>query len=71
MDEMVILNKVRGYRNQLGFTQEYMADLLNITQSTYSSKENGKTAFNQKEMRVILNKFKKYIPEISIEDLFF
>lgn len=65
------LNKLRGYRSQLGFTQEYMASLLGITQSTYSAKERGERLFNQKEIEVIVRKFKEKLPNVTIEDIFF
>lgn len=35
--------KLRKLRNQKGFSQEYLADRLNISQKTYSNMENDRT----------------------------
>ena len=42
---------VKEYRIKRGYTQEQIAELLNIKQNTYSNKENGKRAFTIEEIR--------------------
>ncbi len=38
--------KLRKLRNQKGFSQEYLADRLNISQKTYSNMENDRTSIS-------------------------
>lgn len=38
--------KLRKLRNEKGFSQEYLADRLNISQKTYSNMENDKTSIS-------------------------
>lgn len=42
---------IKEYRIKRGYTQEQIAELLNIKQNTYSNKENGKRAFTLEEIR--------------------
>ncbi|AEZ61461.1 transcriptional regulator, putative [Streptococcus infantarius subsp. infantarius CJ18] len=46
---MTSLNKIKGYRNMLGLTQEQMGKKLGITKQTYHNKEVGKNSFSDKE----------------------
>jgi len=39
-DQLTIVNRIRSLRQQLGYSQEYMAELLGISQQTYSNIEN-------------------------------
>lgn len=43
-----------GKRNELGITQEKMAELLGISKNNYNLKENGKLDFNLVEVKKIL-----------------
>lgn len=47
--------KLIGKRNELGITQQKMADLLGISKNNYNLKENGKLDFNLVEVKKILN----------------
>lgn len=47
--------KLIGKRNELGITQEKMAELLGISKGNYNLKENGKLDFNLVEVKKILN----------------
>ena len=38
--------RIRAYREAKGYTQEYMAEMLNICQSTYANLESGKTTLS-------------------------
>ncbi|TDS56557.1 helix-turn-helix domain-containing protein [Myroides indicus] len=62
---MMIASKIRKLRNKRGFSQEYLADCLNISQATLSNLESGKTTpdFN------ILQKLCE-IFEIEVSELF-
>ena len=42
---------IKEYRIKRGYTQEQIAELLNIKQNTYSNKENGKRTFTIEEIR--------------------
>lgn len=38
--------RIRAYREARGYTQDYMAEMLNICQSTYANLESGKTTLS-------------------------
>ena len=44
---------IKEYRIKRGYTQEQIAELLNIKQNTYSNKENGKRAFTIEEIKLL------------------
>ncbi|WP_283650096.1 helix-turn-helix transcriptional regulator [Clostridium butyricum] len=59
-------NLIKQYRENLGFTQQYMADKLSVAVSTYNMIENGKrkvSLYNAKRISILLN--------TSIDELFF
>lgn len=58
-DKLILLRKKNG------ITQEMLADLLGITQKTYSYKELGKTQFTMNEMF----KIAKYL-NLSVDEIF-
>ncbi|MFU2221892.1 helix-turn-helix transcriptional regulator [Streptococcus pluranimalium] len=68
---MTVKNKVRGYRNMLGKSQEEMGKLLGMTKQSYYSKENGKVAFSDKEKLEFKKLLLPIFPEITLEDIFF
>ena len=55
-------NRLKGERIAKGFTIQDMADALEITNSAYSKKENGKRAITIEELAQISNK-------LGIDDL--
>lgn len=55
---------MKELRVNKGYTQEYMAEKLNIKQSTYCLKENGKRRFNLTEILKL-----KEILEVNLEEL--
>lgn len=56
--------KIKEYRIIKGFTQHEMANLLNISQKTYSAKETGKRKFTIEEIKEI-----KKILQVSYDEL--
>lgn len=62
---------ISRYRNFLGFTQQEMANFLEISKQSYWNKENGRTAFSDKEKVKVKNLLIDYFPEITIDDIFF
>lgn len=67
----VKINKVQAYRKALGLKQHEVAKILNISVVMYSKKERKKTAFTDVEKVKLLNYFKEYIPNETIDSLFF
>lgn len=64
-------NKIAGYRKMLGHTQESIAKEWGISKQAYYMKENGKSAFSDKEKIWFKNKLKPLFPEITIDEIFF
>lgn len=62
---------VEKYRKFSGFTQQDMADKLQISKQSYWNKENGRTAFSDEEKVKIKNMFTSDFPDITYEELFF
>ena len=65
------ISKVRSYRQALGKTQKEMSALLNIHHVVYGRKERMLVSFTDKEKVILLNFFKKYFPNETIDSLFF
>lgn len=67
--------KLIAYRKAAGFTQNDMALFLDINQTTYSKKENGKADFTEKEMATAYEKLFIVLattyPDLKITDIFF
>ncbi len=55
---------MKELRINKGYTQEYMAKMLNIKQSSYCLKENGHRSFKIKELLKLQEIFK-----VSLDDL--
>lgn len=64
-------NKLLGMRKAVGVTQSEIAEYLNIAQITFSRKESGKSEFKRTEMEKVTTFFKKYYPDITLEEIFF
>ena len=56
--------KIKKLREMRNFTQEYMADCLQLTQRSYSSIENGKTQLTIERLKEIAEILKVGIAEI-------
>ena len=65
------INKVQAYRKALGLKQYEVANILNISVVMYSKKERKETAFTDVEKVKLLNFFKEYFPNETIDSLFF
>jgi len=68
---LVKVSKVLSYRKALGKTQKDMSRLLNIHHVVYSRKERMLVSFTDKEKVTLLNYFKEYFPNETIDSLFF
>ena len=65
------INKVQAYRKALSKSQKYIADMLNISVVMYSKKERKVTPFTDIEKVKLLNYFRKYFKNETIDSLFF
>ena len=65
------ISKVRSCRQALGKTQKEMSELLNIHHVVYGRKERMLAPFTDKEKVTLLNYFKEYFPNETIDSLFF
>lgn len=59
------------YRRLLNISQSKVANIADLSLTAYRYKESGEKPFSQNEIVRIYIFFKKEIPEITIEDLFF
>lgn len=69
--QSIKISKVRAYRYALGKTQKEMSEMLKIHHVVYGRKERMLVAFTDKEKVILLNYFKKYFPNETIDSLFF
>lgn len=60
----MIGEKIRKIRTLRGYSQEYVSDLLNISQAAYSDIENNKTKINLERIQELAGVFK-----IDVNDL--
>lgn len=65
------MKKLKGYRNMLDLTQKDMAKKLGISPQSYSNKETGKNAFNDRERLAIKSIVAEVKPDITIDELFY
>lgn len=61
---MTLKNKLKVLRAQYDYTQDDIANYLNIASSTYHNKEVGKTDFTLSECKKISKLFNKSLDEI-------
>ncbi|MGU8337131.1 helix-turn-helix transcriptional regulator [Clostridium perfringens] len=64
-------NSIKAYRTLLKISQKSMAEKLGICITSYNHKEQGKKDFTHKEMCELLCIFRKHIPELTSDELFF
>ncbi|MCK1166918.1 MULTISPECIES: helix-turn-helix transcriptional regulator [Streptococcus] len=65
------MNKIKGYRNMLGLTQEELGKKLGISKQSYYNKETGKTSFSDNEKIMFKTLLQPLFPEITLEEIFF
>lgn len=65
------MNKVKGYRTMIGYSQEDMAKALDISTTAYRYKEAGDRPFTQDEMIKFTNTIKAIQSDIKMDDIFF
>lgn len=64
------MNKVKGYRNMIKYSQKDMAEALHISETAYRLKENGDRTFTQNEMIAFLNEIKKVDNTVTLDLIF-
>lgn len=63
------MNKVKGYRNMIGYTQKQMAEALDMPLRSYMDKENGITDFSIEKYKAIRDLFNAKGLKLKIDDL--
>ena len=66
-----MVNKIKGYRNMLGLSQEQLGKQLGISKQAYYNKESGKNSFSDSEKLKFKTLLLPLFPDITIEDIFF
>lgn len=61
-------NRLRKLRIMKGYSQEYMADVLKISQKTYSNMENDKSSISIDTLKKIAEEYKVDLMEILSDD---
>jgi transcriptional regulator with XRE-family HTH domain len=65
---MVIGNKLRILRMGKGYSQEYLAEVLEVSQKTYSNMENNKSSISIKTLKKIAIEYKIDLIELLSDD---
>lgn len=65
------MNKIKGYRNMIGFSQKEMGKVLGIAEATYRNKENGKSSFKESEIELFYQTLLAKGVDIKVSDIFF
>ncbi|MEM0542919.1 helix-turn-helix transcriptional regulator [Flavobacterium sp. j3] len=65
---MVIGNKLRKLRMEKGYSQEYLAEVLEVSQKTYSNMENNKSSLSIDTLKKIAEEYKIDIIELLSDD---
>ena len=60
--------KLRKLRMEKGYKQEYMAEVLNISQKTYSNMENDKSSISIDTLKKIAEEYKIDLMELISDD---
>ena len=63
------MNKVKGYRTMIGYTQKQMAEALDMPLRSYMDKENGITDFSIEKYKAIRDLFNAKGLKLKIDDL--
>lgn len=64
------MNKIKGYRNMIGKSQEEMAELLGVHVNTYKNWEENPEKFKVDKAFIFLEEVKKYDSDVKFEDIF-
>lgn len=65
---MVIGNKLRKLRMENGYSQEYLAEVLEVSQKTYSNMENNKSSISIETLKKIAAEHKIELIELLSDD---
>lgn len=67
----MVRNRIKVYRQLCGKNQIEMSEVLGVSESQYRQKENGNFEFKESEILKFLNEVNKYVPNATVEDIFF
>lgn len=65
------MNKIKSYRQAISYSQNKMALELGLSLNGYRAKESGQTEFKRNEMIKFEQEVNKFMPTVTIEDIFF
>jgi transcriptional regulator with XRE-family HTH domain len=65
-ERVEILEKIKEFRDKNGFSQEQMADKMNITQSKYARFESGRTKTDLDTLELFCNQLEMTLKEFFI-----
>ncbi len=65
---MVIGNKLRKLRMEKGYSQDYLAEVLEVSQKTYSNMENNKSSISIDALKKIAEEYKINLIELLSDD---
>jgi transcriptional regulator with XRE-family HTH domain len=65
---MIIGNKLRKLRMEKGYSQEYLAEVLEVSQKTYSNMENNKSSISIETLKKIAEEYKIDLIELLSDD---
>lgn len=67
----MITNRIASWRRYCGLSQKEMANILQIGETTYRTKELGYSEFRQSEIEKFTNEVRKYDATVNEQIIFF
>ena len=65
------MNRIKSFRALVGWSQKQMAQKLELSETQYRAKENGRYEFTQSEMKSFFEVVKPFKEDLTYEDIFF
>ncbi|KAA9239972.1 helix-turn-helix transcriptional regulator [Aerococcus tenax] len=65
------MNKIKSYRQAISYSQNKMAFELGLSINGYRQKESGETEFKKSEMLKFTKVINRFMPNITVQEIFF